>query len=124
MVAATSEEMVALSTTQVIIHPLVLLSVKDHAARVAKGGRKRVVGVLSGQDLVTSLNIANVYWTRSKENLPLPEMMCCLLPRLAELAGASVIREFLLHVPSIGVEHLLRNIRDISTGTLSIRVTD
>ncbi|EGG07540.1 uncharacterized protein MELLADRAFT_105769 [Melampsora larici-populina 98AG31] len=103
MVAATSEEMVALSTTQVIIHPLVLLSVKDHAARVAKGGRKRVVGVLSGQDLVTSLNVAN---------------------RLAELAGASVIREFLLHVPSIGVEHLLRNIRDISTGTLSIRVTD
>ncbi|MBW0520382.1 hypothetical protein O181_060097 [Austropuccinia psidii MF-1] len=61
MVAATSEEMVALSTTQVIIHPLVLLSVTDHAARVAKGGQKRVVGVLLGQDLGSSLNVANSF---------------------------------------------------------------
>jgi 26S proteasome regulatory subunit N8 len=32
----------------VIIHPLVLLSVADHYHRVARGTRKRVVGVLLG----------------------------------------------------------------------------
>jgi 26S proteasome regulatory subunit N8 len=46
---------------QVIIHPLVLLSVTDHAARVAKGGSKRVVGVLLGQDLGSTLNVANSF---------------------------------------------------------------
>ena len=34
--------------TEVIIHPLVLLSVTDHYNRVAKDTRKRVVGVLLG----------------------------------------------------------------------------
>ena len=35
-------------STEVIIHPLVLLSVTDHYNRVAKDTRKRVVGVLLG----------------------------------------------------------------------------
>jgi hypothetical protein len=34
--------------TEVVIHPLVLLSVTDHYNRVAKDTRKRVVGVLLG----------------------------------------------------------------------------
>lgn len=34
---------------EVTIHPLVLLSVADHYHRVARGTRKRVVGVLLGQ---------------------------------------------------------------------------
>jgi JAB1/Mov34/MPN/PAD-1 ubiquitin protease len=38
-----------LDVSQVIIHPLVLLSVADHYHRVARGTRKRVVGVLLGQ---------------------------------------------------------------------------
>lgn len=38
-----------LSTTKVIIHPLVLLSVVDHYTRMSKiGNQKRVVGVLLG----------------------------------------------------------------------------
>jgi len=34
--------------SNVIVHPLVLLSVADHYHRVAKGTRKRAVGVLLG----------------------------------------------------------------------------
>jgi 26S proteasome regulatory subunit N8 len=37
-----------MSTTEVVVHPLVLLSVTDHYHRVAKDTRKRVVGVLLG----------------------------------------------------------------------------
>jgi 26S proteasome regulatory subunit N8 len=38
-----------LSTTKVIIHPLVLLSVVDHYTRMSKiGNQKRVIGVLLG----------------------------------------------------------------------------
>jgi len=33
-------------STEVFVHPLVLLSVTDHYNRVAKDTRKRVVGVL------------------------------------------------------------------------------
>ncbi|KAG0149720.1 hypothetical protein CROQUDRAFT_653277 [Cronartium quercuum f. sp. fusiforme G11] len=211
MVAATSEEMVALSTTQVIIHPLVLLSVTDHAARVAKGGRKRVVGVLLGQDLGTSLNVANSFavpfdeeeskadasssststtWyldhnfvesmgdmfkkVSAKEKLigwyhtgpklrstdleinevfkrycPRPVMVIVDVRPERGIAKGSVTDAYFaieeikddgtatqntfMHVPSsieaeeseeIGVEHLLRDIKDLSTGTLSTRVTD
>jgi hypothetical protein len=35
----------------VIVHPLVLLSVADHYHRVARGTRKRVIGILLGQSL-------------------------------------------------------------------------
>lgn len=37
------------TVTDVIMHPLVLLSAADHYHRVARGTRKRVVGVLLGQ---------------------------------------------------------------------------
>ncbi|KAH9447445.1 hypothetical protein Pst134EA_029481 [Puccinia striiformis f. sp. tritici] len=210
MVAATSEEMVALSTTQVIIHPLVLLSVTDHAARVAKGGSKRVVGVLLGQDLGSSLNVANSFavpfdeeevasssagtsqppsWfldhnfvesmgemfkkVSAKEKLigwyhtgpklrstdleinevfkrycPRPVMVIVDVRADRGVVKGSVTDAYFaieeikddgtatqntfMHVPSsieaeeseeIGVEHLLRDIKDLSTGTLSTRVT-
>lgn len=44
-----------------IVHPLVLLSVTDHASRSASGTRKRVVGVLLGQDLGDKVNVANSF---------------------------------------------------------------
>jgi 26S proteasome regulatory subunit N8 len=54
--AAAEEETPKVTTTStvgdisdVIIHPLVLLSAADHYHRVARGTRKRVVGVLLGQ---------------------------------------------------------------------------
>ena len=34
---------------EIIVHPIVLLSVVDHYNRVAKDTRKRVVGVLLGE---------------------------------------------------------------------------
>ena len=46
---------------QVIVHPLVLLSVVDHYNRVAKNTKKRVVGVLLGQQVGNKVNIANSY---------------------------------------------------------------
>jgi len=46
----------------VIIHPLVLLSVVDHYNRVAKNTKKRVVGVLLGQwNPDNTVNVANSY---------------------------------------------------------------
>lgn len=58
---ATAEETAALAGTTVIVHPLVLLSVTDHAARSSSGPRKRVLGVLLGQDNGNSINVANSF---------------------------------------------------------------
>ena len=43
------QRQVKLEIDEVTIHPLVLLSAADHYHRVARGTRKRVVGVLLGQ---------------------------------------------------------------------------
>jgi 26S proteasome regulatory subunit N8 len=51
----------ALSKTLVQVHPLVLLSVADHASRSAGGSRKRVLGVLLGQDNGKVINVANSF---------------------------------------------------------------
>lgn len=55
------QQTLSLASTQVVVHPLVLLSVTDHASRSASGTRKRVVGVLLGQDEGTRINIANSF---------------------------------------------------------------
>lgn len=48
--------------SHVVIHPLVLLSVVDHYNRIARGTRKRVVGVLLGeQDNQGRVDITNSY---------------------------------------------------------------
>ncbi|KAL7566715.1 hypothetical protein ACA910_017771 [Epithemia clementina (nom. ined.)] len=47
--AATSTKTKFVEAMDVTMHPLVLLSAADHYHRVAKGTRKRVVGVLLGQ---------------------------------------------------------------------------
>ncbi|KAJ3415976.1 proteasome regulatory particle subunit [Chytridiales sp. JEL 0842] len=47
--------------TEVVIHPLVLLSVVDHFFRVARNTKKRVVGVLLGQVIGNKVNVANSY---------------------------------------------------------------
>jgi 26S proteasome regulatory subunit N8 len=46
---------------QVVVHPLVLLSVTDHYNRAAKNTKKRVVGILLGQQTGGKVNIANSY---------------------------------------------------------------
>ena len=45
----------------IVVHPLVLLSVTDHASRVSIGPNKRVVGVLLGQDNGKTVNVANSF---------------------------------------------------------------
>ncbi|KAF9450276.1 Mov34-domain-containing protein [Macrolepiota fuliginosa MF-IS2] len=62
MVATTTEQLTALASTTVIVHPLVLLSVTDHHARsVSRNSHKRVVGVLLGQDNGKTVNVANSF---------------------------------------------------------------
>ncbi|PWN48334.1 putative RPN8-26S proteasome regulatory subunit [Violaceomyces palustris] len=60
---ATTQETINLSATNVVVHPLVLLSVTDHASRSASGSRKRVLGVLLGQELKggKTINVANSF---------------------------------------------------------------
>jgi hypothetical protein len=47
--------------TQVVVHPLVLLSVTDHYTRVAKDTNRRVVGVLLGEVFRGKVDITNSY---------------------------------------------------------------
>ncbi|KAI9307202.1 maintenance of mitochondrial structure and function-domain-containing protein [Cunninghamella echinulata] len=49
------------TSTTVNIHPLVLLSATDHYNRVAKDTKKRVVGVLLGQQKGKTVNVANSF---------------------------------------------------------------
>lgn len=65
MPAATSEEIAALASSTVVVHPLVLLSVVDHAARAARGTKRRVVGILLGQNEGKKINIANSFAGKS-----------------------------------------------------------
>lgn len=51
----------AVPYNQVIVHPLVLLSVVDHYNRVAKDTQKRVVGVLLGEVHKGKVDITNSY---------------------------------------------------------------
>lgn len=62
MATVTTDAVVSLSAQNVVVHPLVLLSIQDHAARAAKGTKKRVVGILLGQDLgPKGFNVANSF---------------------------------------------------------------
>jgi 26S proteasome regulatory subunit N8 len=61
MPATTTAETLTLTSTQVIVHPLVLLSAVDHYNRAAKGTRKRVVGILLGQNNESTINVANSF---------------------------------------------------------------
>jgi 26S proteasome regulatory subunit N8 len=60
MLPTTNPITISQSTT-VIVHPLVLLSVVDHYNRVAKSTRKRVLGVLLGQNNGKTVNVANSF---------------------------------------------------------------
>jgi 26S proteasome regulatory subunit N8 len=187
-----------MTPTEVVVHPLVLLSVVDHYNRVAKSTKKRVVGILLGQQIGSKINVANSFavpfeedekdpsvwfldhnyhesmydmfrkvnakermvgWYHSgprlrnsdleinellKRYLPHPVLVIVdvqpsdlALPTSAYYAveevhddGTATTRTF-HHIPSvmgaeeaeeIGVEHLLRDIKDSSVGTLSTQM--
>lgn len=57
----TTTDTLSLVTTTVTVAPLVLLSVADHYGRSAKGTRKRVVGVLLGQNDGKTVRVSNSF---------------------------------------------------------------
>ncbi|KAK3701569.1 proteasome regulatory particle subunit [Vermiconidia calcicola] len=196
---ATTAETLAIVNRTVSVAPLVLLSAADHYGRSAKGTRKRVVGVLLGQNDGKSVRVSNSFavpfeedekdpsvwfldhnyvesmndmfkkvnarekligWYHSgpklrasdleinelfKRYTPNPLLVIVDVqpkdvgvPTDAYFAveeikddGTTTSRTF-AHTPStieaeeaeeIGVEHLLRDIRDVAVGTLSTRIT-
>ncbi|KAK3709580.1 proteasome regulatory particle subunit [Vermiconidia calcicola] len=196
---ATTAETLAIVNRTVSVAPLVLLSAADHYGRSAKGTRKRVVGVLLGQNDGKSVRVSNSFavpfeedekdpsvwfldhnyvesmndmfkkvnarekligWYHSgpklrasdleinelfKRYTPNPLLVIVDVqpkdvgvPTDAYFAvdeikddGTTTSRTF-VHTPStieaeeaeeIGVEHLLRDIRDVAVGTLSTRIT-
>ncbi|CAG8954917.1 hypothetical protein HYFRA_00008605 [Hymenoscyphus fraxineus] len=197
---ATTAETLSLVTRNVSVAPLVLLSVADHYGRSAKGSRKRVVGVLLGQNDGKNVRVSNSFavpfeeeekdpsvwfldhnyvesmndmfkkinarekligWYHSgpklrasdleinelfKRYTPNPLLVIIDVqpkesgvPTDAYFAveeikddGTTTSKTF-VHTPSIieaeeaeeiGVEHLLRDIRDVAVGTLSTRITN
>ena len=58
--------------TDVVVHPLVLLSVVDHYTRVAKDTKKRVVGVLLGSKTNNQVDITNSFAVPFEEDLNNP----------------------------------------------------
>lgn len=58
---ATTAETLALVTRTVTVAPLVLLSAADHFGRITKGARKRVVGVLLGQNNGKDVRVSNSF---------------------------------------------------------------
>ncbi|OTA53289.1 26S proteasome regulatory subunit rpn-8 [Hypoxylon sp. EC38] len=197
---ATTAETLSFVNKNVTVAPLVLLSVVDHYNRVAKGTRKRVVGVLLGQNDGKNVRVSNSFavpfeednddpsvwfldhnyvenmndmfkkvnarekligWYHSgpklrasdleinelfKRYTPNPLLVIIDVqpkesgvPTDAYFAveeikddGTTTTKTF-VHTPStieaeeaeeIGVEHLLRDIRDVAIGTLSTRITN
>ncbi|KAI9692637.1 MAG: proteasome regulatory particle subunit [Bogoriella megaspora] len=196
---ATTAETLSLVTRNVSVAPMVLLSVADHYGRSVKGTRRRVVGVLLGQNDGKNVRVSNSFavpfeedekdpsvwfidhnyiesmndmfkkvnarekligWYHSgpklrasdleinelfKRYTPNPLLVIIDVqpkevgvPTDAYFAveeikddGTTTTRTF-VHTPStieaeeaeeIGVEHLLRDIRDVAVGTLSTRIT-
>ncbi|KAI4593758.1 proteasome regulatory particle subunit [Pestalotiopsis sp. 9143b] len=197
---ATTAETLEFVSKHVTVAPLVLLSVVDHYNRAAKGTRKRVVGVLLGQNDGKDVRVSNSFavpfeednddpsvwfldhnyvenmrdmfkkvnarekligWYHSgpklrasdleinelfKRYTPNPLLVIIDVqpkesgvPTDAYFAveeikddGTATSKTF-VHTPStieaeeaeeIGVEHLLRDIRDVAIGTLSTRITN
>ena len=58
---ATTAETLSLVTRTVSVAPLVLLSAADHFGRSGKGTRKRVVGVLLGQNDGQNVRVSNSF---------------------------------------------------------------
>jgi len=59
---------------EVIIHPLVLLSVADHYNRVAKDSQNRVVGVLLGKKTGGKVDVTNSFAVPFEEDLANPSV--------------------------------------------------
>ena len=197
---ATSTNELALLDKSVVVSPLVLLSVVDHYNRVAKDSKKRVVGVILGDNSTDTIKVTNSYaipfeedeknpgvwfldhnfidsmgemfkkinakekligWYHSGPKLKPSDLkinevfrrytdnplllIVDVQPREVGIPtdayfavddiknDGSAAEKTFIHVPSlieaeeaeeIGVEHLLRDIRDQAAGNLSLRVSE
>jgi 26S proteasome regulatory subunit N8 len=63
--APSNSPVAVVQNSLVTVHPLVLLSVVDHYNRVAKGTKKRALGVLLGQAHGNKVNVANSFAGKS-----------------------------------------------------------
>jgi 26S proteasome regulatory subunit N8 len=193
------DQVIASIPKQVVVHPIVLLSIVDHYNRLAKGSKKDkwVVGTLLGEYEKGILNITNCFavpfeedeeiqyldhiyheemylmfrkinskekivgWYSSgptiwksdieineklrnynsnpvfvvakvqeNDQLSIPTEAYCSIQEVNE--EGQLVRNF-IHIPSsieateaeqIGVEHLLRDIKNVSVGDLSMQVSD
>jgi len=59
--SSASSSAAAAPLANVVVHPLVLLSVVDHASRSPTSAKKRVLGVLLGQNDGQTVNVANSF---------------------------------------------------------------
>lgn len=69
---ATTAETLSLVNRTVSVAPLVLLSATDHYARSAKGTKKRVVGVLLGQNDGKNVRVSNSFAGKYYGDAPMP----------------------------------------------------
>lgn len=70
---ATTAETLSIVNRTVTVAPLVLLSAADHYGRSAKGTKKRVLGVLLGQNDGKSVRVSNSFasaYTHGQVRLP------------------------------------------------------
>ena len=76
---ATTAETLSLVSRTVSVAPLVLLSAADHFGRSGKGLRKRVVGVLLGQNDGKNVRVSNSF--AGKPSMPpfMPYQTCAYL---------------------------------------------
>ncbi len=65
--------------TDVTVHPLVLLSASDHYHRVARGTRKRVVGVLLGTVIKGRVDVTNSFAVPFEEDNKNPVRLTIIL---------------------------------------------
>lgn len=75
----TTAETLSLVSRNVTVAPLVLLSVVDHFNRAAKGTRKRVVGVLLGQNDGKNVRVSNSFAGQPKHPAPAAIFACLTL---------------------------------------------
>ena len=72
---ATTAETLSLVTRNVSVAPLVLLSAADHFGRSGKGLRKRVVGVLLGQNDGKNVRVSNSFAGKFDTETPTTEAL-------------------------------------------------
>lgn len=89
---ATTAETLSLVTRNVSVAPLVLLSAADHYDRSSKGTRRRVVGVLLGQNDGKNVRVSNSFAGMLAVLKLRIEAQFDLMPMLMEMPNSAIRR--------------------------------